>query len=205
MASHDIIPVPGISLVKGPDSSLYACIISDHPAIVDFVANFGCASITKRYLDDIIDVTIKNAKYFSAAVSHSPSANASVAATPSTSLHNDSPPVDDDSLELLAFDRLAANGSAASANGDSERPAGGGGIDPESLLSFKCVCGKQCTSSSGLSRHRKLCESFKTTLAAHAPDSPTIDAPTPDSLPFVETAPTPVPVPAPAPDAISAA
>ena len=204
MASSDAdLPVPGISLVKGPGSSMYACIISDHPTIVDFVRDFGRASpITQRYLEDIVNLTTDSSNYFSRMVSKSPTYLPQSTAAPTNNvadredLEHDGPPVDDDSLELLAFDRLATTGSAAGS---------ASGIDPESLVSFKCVCGKQCTSSSGLSRHRKLCDSFKTTLAAPAPDSSPIDDPTPDSLPFIETAPAPVPAPVPAPDAISAA
>ena len=181
MASDSDIPAPGISIIKGPGSSMYARIISDDPAIVDFVTNFGCASITKRYLDDIVNVTIKNSIYFSAAVSQSPST--SISAPPASSSEGrDVPPVDDDSLELLAFDRLAAGSAAGSANGDCER-RGCGGIDPESLLVFKCVCGKQCSSSSGLSRHRKLCDSFKSQLALAEPETTVDAAETPEPCP----------------------
>ena len=190
MASSDAdLPVPGLSLVKGSGSSLYACIISDHPTIIDFVHNFGRASpITQRYLNDLVNMTKDSSDYFKRMVSQSPTyppqSAAAPAAVPSTVAHgvmlvagdehddeHDVLPVDDDSLELLAFDRLATSGSAA---------ASASGIDPESLVSFKCVCGRQCTSTSGLSRHRKLCGTFKNQVMA---------APTPEATAAPDTVP----------------
>ena len=181
MAANSFPMLPGISLVEIPGLSTCACIVSDDPDIVGLVRQHGSSSNNASFLNAVTEVARAHSQFHTLANSHIPVTSVAPAradfAMPSISVRIvDDPPVDDDSDELLAFDRIAAARSPAAAASVASMSS----IDPESLLVFKCACGKQCTSSSGLSRHRKTCDKSKSDTAP-APEPVTAPEGAPDS------------------------
>lgn len=117
-ASADARPLP-----------LRACIVSDDPAIVQFIQLYGCAAAVSLFMQDVVKLAKVNsatcAAFFSNTSSHaSPAAAAASHATAAVhatadELDDSGAELDDDFAEVLAFDQIAAATTALALDADA--------------------------------------------------------------------------------------
>lgn len=121
-------PDSDASADDAPPLPLRACIVSDDPAIVQFIQLYGCAAAVSLFMQDVVKLAKVNsatcAAFFSNTSSHASPTAAAAHATAAVHATADEPSdsgaeLDDDSAEVLAFDQIAAATTALALDADA--------------------------------------------------------------------------------------